>query len=114
LECGAALRAALEHRGLKLRITCSVVVVVLGSAPALAEDLPRFDIQGFCAASAGVRGDLASCQRAEETKRVDIAARWESFPKQRKHFCVQSVTFRKKDARSYTALAECLDERKTS
>ena len=98
-----------------MRIVGLAAMVVVGVAqPSLAEDLPRFDIRSFCAVSASSRGGSTACQRQEETMRIQIAARWTEFPKQRKHFCVQSVSFRPKDQRSYVSLAECLDEAKTS
>ncbi len=81
------------------------------ATPVHAEELPRFDVRVVCAAErAATAGKAGGCQRAEEAARRVITARWETYPKQRKHFCVQSVTFRRQDQRSYVSLAECLDD----
>lgn len=93
-------------------LTATVVAVGCIAQASLADDLPRFDIPGFCAANAS-SGRAAACRREEEAVRVQIAARWTKFSKQRKHFCVQAVSFRRKDQRSYVYLAECLEESKT-
>jgi len=82
--------------------------------PAAAEDLPRFDIRVFCAANADARGGQSVCQRREQAARVTMVQRWEDYPKQRKHFCVQSVSFQRRELRSYVDLAGCLDESTTS
>lgn len=87
-------------------------LIVLASAhSAAAEDLPRIDVKVFCATKAvAVSGNPKACRKAEESARSAILANWNSYPKQRKHFCVQSVTFLRKEKRSYVDLAECLGE----
>jgi hypothetical protein len=92
------------------RAAIAVVAMLASISGVRAEDLPRFDIKAHCVAKASERGGQSSCQRAEEAKRQAITARWNSFPKQRKHFCVQSVTFRNKTDRSYNDLAACLED----
>lgn len=92
----------------------AVVAVMVGTSPARAEDVPRFDIAVFCQANAQARGGLTPCRRNEEVKRTTLTRRWEDFPKQRKHFCVQSVSFKPRDQRSYVVLAECLDDQISS
>lgn len=87
---------------------CLIAIAV--SSPASAEDVPRFDVGLFCQANAAARGGATMCRRAEETKRVTLTESWETFPKQRKHFCVQSVSFKPRAQRSYQVLAQCLDE----
>jgi hypothetical protein len=82
------------------------------ATPALAEDLPRFDISLYCRANA--QAGPQTCRRTEESRRVALQAKWENFPKQRKHFCVQSVSFKPRDQRSYGKLAACLDDPVTS
>jgi hypothetical protein len=77
---------------------------------ARADDLPRFNVSLYCAAIPGPPGGIVACRQAEEAKRADITVRWLTFPKQRRHFCAQSVSFRKKELRSYRALEECLSE----
>lgn len=95
-----------------VRLTAMAMAVGCIAQASLADDLPRFDIPGFCAANASLRG-AAACRREEEAIRVQIAARWTKFSKQRKHFCVQAVSFRRKNQRSYVYLAECLEDTKT-
>jgi hypothetical protein len=94
---------------MRTMIVATALFVALPQA-VRADDLPRFDVSAFCAANPGQRGDLEACRRAEEARRVDITARWLSFPKQRRHFCAESISFRKKERRSYRALGECLSE----
>ncbi len=101
-------------RGLVLLSGGVVVAGLLGGNPARAEDVPRFDIAVFCQANAQTRGGLAPCRRGEEVKRTTLTRRWEDFPKQRKHFCVQSVSFKPRDQRSYVVLAECLEDQISS
>ena len=101
-------------RGLALWAGIFVVAGLVGSAPAHAEDVPRFDIAVFCQANAQTRGGLAPCRRSEEVRRTTLTRRWEDFPKQRKHFCVQSVSFKPRDQRSYVVLAECLEDQISS
>lgn len=72
--------------------------------------MPRFDVGLFCQANAAARGGATNCRRTEETKRVRLTESWETFPKQRKHFCVQSVSFKPRAQRSYQVLAQCLEE----
>jgi hypothetical protein len=94
-------------------LTC-LVWAIAAASPAQAEDVPRFDVGLFCQANASARGGATSCRRAEETQRVMLTENWEKFPKQRKHFCVQSVSFKPRSERSYQMLAQCLDDRTTS
>jgi hypothetical protein len=82
--------------------------------PAYAEDIPRFDVALFCQSNASARGGANNCRRSEETQRSVLTEAWETFPKQRKHFCVQSVSFKPRAQRSYQGLAECLDTGSTS
>jgi hypothetical protein len=87
-----------------------IVLAVIFASPGRAEDLPRFDITLFCKQSASSTNDPSLCLRGEETKRVALQLGWDSFPKQRKHFCVQTVTFKPRVQRSYVKLANCLDD----
>ena len=84
------------------------------SHPALAQDVPRYDIRSFCAVNGTNLGGPMACQQIEEAARIEIGSRWETFPKQRKHFCVQSVGFKKKEFRSYNLLIGCLRDTRTS
>ncbi len=101
-------------RGLALLSGVVVVAGIVGTNSSFAEDVPRFDIAVFCQANAQARGGLAPCRRSEEVKRTTLTRRWEDFPKQRKHFCVQSVSFKPRDQRSYVILAECLEDQISS
>jgi hypothetical protein len=83
-------------------------------SPAQAEDVPRFDVALFCQSNASARGGASNCRRNEETQRNVLTDNWETFPKQRKHFCVQSVSFKPRSQRSYQVLAQCLDDGTTS
>jgi hypothetical protein len=94
-------------------IGLTAFAVVCVAQPCFAEDVPRFDIRSFCAANGEYRGGPVSCRQQEEATRIELDARWTTFPKQRRHFCVQSVSFRRKEQRSYGTLADCLDEAKT-
>ncbi len=100
----------------RVALVCGILLSagVFGACSALAEDVPRFDIAVFCQANAPARGGLAPCKLGEEVKRTALTRGWEAFPKQRKHFCVQSVSFRPREQRSYVRLAECLDEQASS
>lgn len=92
-----------------------LAALAMGAAvPAHAEDVPRFDIALYCQANAQARGGASTCRRTEETQRVALEQDWESFPKQRKHFCVQSVSFKPRAQRSYKTLAQCLEDGTTS
>jgi hypothetical protein len=91
-----------------------VAMAAISGTGALAEDIPRFDINFFCRQNVASTAQVASCRRAEEGKRGALQLGWESFPKQRKHFCVQSVAFRPRAERSYVQLAACLQEQVTS
>jgi hypothetical protein len=93
----------------RLRFLCFAAIMG-AAAPAWAESLPRFDVDVFCQANASARSGPSGCQRNEEKKRAVLTANWETFPKQRKHFCVQSVTFKPRAQRSYGGLAACLGE----
>jgi len=90
----------------------AAATVACAAVPARAEDLPRFDIRLYCQANAEF--GLQPCRRAEESKRGALQAGWETFSKQRKHFCVQSVSFKPRSQRSYGKLADCLDDAATS
>jgi len=96
-----------------LRMLLPVIGITV-AFPAQAEDVPRFDIALYCQANASARGGASTCRRTEETQRIALEADWQSFPKQRKHFCVQSVTFKPRAQRSYTILAQCLEDGTTS
>ena len=97
-----------------MRLSILLLLPLLAATPAAAEDLPRFDINLFCQVNAAGRGGLAPCRRDEEGKRVTLSRSWETFPKQRKHFCVQSVSFKPRDQRSYVLLAGCLADELSS
>lgn len=92
-----------------LILPCALLSIAVASQ-AQAEDMPRFDVGLFCQANAAARGGATTCRRSEETKRVTLTESWETFPKQRKHFCVQSVSFKPRAQRSYQVLAQCLDD----
>ncbi|MCX7323912.1 MAG: hypothetical protein NTZ14_05630 [Hyphomicrobiales bacterium] len=96
-----------------LRMILPVIIIAV-AFPAQAEDVPRFDIALYCQANASARGGPGNCRRTEETQRIALEADWQSFPKQRKHFCVQSVTFKPRAQRSYATLAQCLEDGTTS
>jgi len=89
-----------------------VAAAIVMALPLLAhaDDLPRFDVSLYCAAIPGPPGGVVTCRQAEEARRANITVRWLTFPKQRRHFCAQSIAFRKKEQRSYRALEECLSE----
>ena len=87
-----------------------LLVALSAAQPANAEDVPRFDVALFCQTNASTRGGPVRCRRVEETQRVNLTENWDTFPKQRKHFCVQSVSFKPRAQRSYQVLAQCLDD----
>jgi hypothetical protein len=87
-----------------------LLILMAAASPAQAEDVPRFDVGLFCQANAAARGGATNCRRSEEIQRLTLTESWETFPKQRKHFCVQSVSFKPRAQRSYQVLAQCLDE----
>jgi hypothetical protein len=91
-------------------VAMGIVAISVFATPTMAEDLPRFDIPLFCKQNVSSTGDSSLCLRREETKRVALQFGWDIFPKQRKHFCVQSVTFKPRTQRSYVTLANCLDD----
>jgi hypothetical protein len=103
-----------NNRGLVMiragAVAMGTVAIMVLATPSRAEDLPRFDIALFCKQNSLSRGDPSVCLRGEETKRVALQLGWDRFPKQRKHFCVQSVTFKPRVERSYVKLASCLDD----
>ncbi|MCZ8163775.1 MAG: hypothetical protein O9315_17375 [Beijerinckiaceae bacterium] len=76
-------------------------------APALlrAEELPDLDARIFCVSTGN-----AGCVQDEARRRGQLSERWNSYPAQRKHFCVQSVRFMREDRRSYLRLASCLND----
>ena len=88
----------------------AAVLLAASSTAALAIDLPRFDVGVHCASASSPR----ACQEAERGAKALIEARWTDIPEQRRHFCVQSESFRPRPRRSYSGLAECLADEKVS
>lgn len=80
------------------------------AGPARADSVPRYDVGAFCAGYAKIQEAVEACRRAEAQARYRLRVNWEVFPRQRRHFCVQSVRFRPWDQRSYVMLADCLDD----
>jgi hypothetical protein len=78
---------------------------ILAPALARAEELPEFDARIFCVSTGS-----AGCVEDEARRRGQLSERWNSYPAQRKHFCVQSVRFMPEDRRSYLRLASCLND----
>lgn len=82
-----------------------LLATILAPALARAEEIPQFDARIFCIST----GD-AGCVQDEARRRGQLAERWNLYPAQRKHFCVQSVRFMREDRRSYLRLASCLND----
>jgi len=86
-------------------------VLLLSSAPlAFAIDLPRFDVRLHCVSPDGDARGPAACEHSEDAARSAMLSKWDSYPLQRRHFCVQAETIRPKGERSYVNLAHCLGE----
>jgi hypothetical protein len=97
-----------------MRFAASLALLALMAAPARSEDVPLFDITLFCETNVRSFQTIEDCRRKEQRGLALVTSAWETFPAQRKHFCVQSVSFRPKVQRSYDSLVECLDDRGTS
>ena len=93
--------------GLALAVTLTVVAI-----EARAETIPEFDISLYCASISPAPLAPATCRKGEEARRSQVLAQWESFPQQRRHFCLQTIAFLKKEQRSYSPLWQCLEEAK--
>jgi hypothetical protein len=88
-----------------MRILKWGVLLAAMTIPALAEEIPQFDGRIFCISTGN-----SGCIQDEARRRGQLSERWNSYPAQRKHFCVQSVRFMREDRRSYLRLASCLND----
>lgn len=96
-------------------VLASIAILFASALPAWSDDIPKINVDAYCASPVAVSlGGSKACRKAEKTALDALRANWKSYPKQRKHFCVQSVTFLRKDKRSYIDLAECLGESRVS
>ena len=54
--------------------------IILAGAPALAQDLPKFDLQKTCGVVAnGTQGTAQGCMASEQDARRALERRWTSF-----------------------------------
>jgi len=98
-----------------IRIHVAALLIVLGviraAETARAEEplpLPRYDSAYFCAKAGAANGEEITCRRRENQLRVQLDRSWEVLPFQKRHFCVTSVRFMRKELRSYGVLDQCL------
>lgn len=90
---------------------------IAGAGESRAEEplpLPRYDIAQFCAAADKTDGTEGACKQREGDLRAKLTKDWNTLPFQKRHFCVTSVRFMRKELRSYSALDQCLDGQGTS
>ena len=88
-----------------MRAGLFLVFVVAGPTWAASSvDVPRYSTEAFCEA----RKAPSDCLASEERKRSEVVSAWSQIPIQRRHFCIQNVRFMSADARSYSALWQCL------
>lgn len=88
----------------------SAAMVIATASLALAIDLPRFDVRLHCVSAGDNARGAKACEHNENAARSAMLGKWDSYPLQRRHFCVQAETIRSKGARSYVNLAHCLGE----
>jgi len=98
-----------------IRVHVAALLIVLGvigaAEPVRAEEplpLPRYDSASFCAKGGAANGEETSCRRREDQLRVQLDRSWGVLPFQKRHFCVTSVRFMRKELRSYSVLDQCL------
>ena len=98
-----------------IRVHIAALLIVLGvigaAESARAEEplpLPRYDSAYFCAKAGAANGEEITCRRREDQLRVQLVRSWEVLPFQKRHFCVTSVRFMRKELRSYGVLDQCL------
>ena len=76
--------------------------------------LPRYDVAQFCAFADKTDGAEANCRQREGEIRARLTQDWNTLPFKKRHFCVTSVRFMRKELRSYSALDQCLGGQGTS
>jgi hypothetical protein len=97
----------------------SIVVAALGAAISItiasgvraADAVPKFDIARICKAetaeTVGIGETLASCMKAEEQARTQVAGQWSKFAAQDKAACIGESSI--DGTPSYVELETCLE-----
>lgn len=90
------------------RSTYLLVAAMLAGPPALAQDIPRFDLQKTC----GVVGNGAEetsrgCVASEQDARAQLERRWTSFKPDTRRTCAQETQIG--GSPSYVEVLTCLE-----
>jgi hypothetical protein len=86
----------------------AVLGASLAGAPALAQELPKFDLQKTCGVvSNGTEGTARGCMASEQDARRDLERRWTSFKPDSRRTCTQETQIG--GSPSYVEVLTCLE-----
>jgi hypothetical protein len=83
--------------------------IILAGAPALAQELPKFDLQKTCgvASQNGTEGTARGCMASEQDARRELERRWTSFKPDSRSRCAQETQIG--GSPSYVEVLTCVE-----
>ena len=88
-----------------------VALSLLIAGPALAIDLPEYDLEGFCVWMQQNKGKPRSqCQQDQLRMRAEISAFWARVPEKKQKQCAEVIDMMEEVPPSYLSLGICLTD----
>jgi hypothetical protein len=86
----------------------AALAIILADAPAMAQDIPSFDLQKTCRVVAnGAQGTAQGCMASEQDARGQLERRWTSFKPDSRSRCAQETQIG--GSPSYVEVLTCVE-----
>jgi len=95
-----------------MRVIAGAVMLAVLSCPAVAQEMPRFDVEAYCKKIASFGGSYSavtdeSCFEMEQSSYNNLKGSWSQLPDRMRDYCVKIAKFGGEG--SYVTLESCIE-----